>query len=444
MKKVLSVLLALVMMLSLSVVAFADDVTEVSTYAELEAAVAAGGKIKLMANIGEVSNSTSYNSIQVNKDIEVDLNGFTLYGAYISPSNLYTFVVNSGATMILDDTSASQTGQIKANYSGIETKGGTFIMNGGKIVADNEALTVAIVNFGGSVIINDGEIVAYHMGISNEAYFAETATTEINGGKITMSAESTVDEEEYGACTLIAVGGKWNEGAVEVAINDGEFDSNGKVLINVSDEGTGTAAGEVTGGDFSEEPPAELVADDADITVDGAPMGKDENGDLVEIVAPVITEQPVGGEYEVGDEVILTVGAEGIDLRYQWQGSSDGETWVDSIVKMDQLRFLLSEQDENTVHYFRCIVSNKAGSVTSNVAVITVPASEEDPVIRPNRPSYDNEDEGHLVIPESQKPAEDKDTGKANPATGSTEFVNVAIALGTVSLAAAAAVVLKK
>ncbi|MBQ3241774.1 MAG: NPXTG-anchored protein [Oscillospiraceae bacterium] len=37
-----------------------------------------------------------------------------------------------------------------------------------------------------------------------------------------------------------------------------------------------------------------------------------------------------------------------------------------------------------------------------------------------------------------------KDTGKANPATGSVEFVNVAIALGTVSLAAAAAVVLKK
>ena len=34
--------------------------------------------------------------------------------------------------------------------------------------------------------------------------------------------------------------------------------------------------------------------------------------------------------------------------------------------------------------------------------------------------------------------------GKANPATGSTEFVNVAVALGTVSLAAAAAVVLKK
>ncbi|MBQ1237306.1 MAG: NPXTG-anchored protein [Oscillospiraceae bacterium] len=34
--------------------------------------------------------------------------------------------------------------------------------------------------------------------------------------------------------------------------------------------------------------------------------------------------------------------------------------------------------------------------------------------------------------------------GKANPATGSTEFVNVAVALGTVSLAAAAAVALKK
>ncbi|MBQ2791523.1 MAG: hypothetical protein IJE98_00205 [Oscillospiraceae bacterium] len=33
---------------------------------------------------------------------------------------------------------------------------------------------------------------------------------------------------------------------------------------------------------------------------------------------------------------------------------------------------------------------------------------------------------------------------QSQPATGSTEFVNVAIALGTVSLAAAAAVVLKK
>jgi len=99
-------------------------------YTTLEAAVAAGGEVTLLKD-AEIETT-----LKVKKDVKLDLNGWTLTAPHNynnGGQNLYGFIVEEGATLTLDDSSEAQTGEISCKYSGIETKGGTFVMDGGKI-----------------------------------------------------------------------------------------------------------------------------------------------------------------------------------------------------------------------------------------------------------------------------------------------------------------------
>ena len=199
MKKLLSVIMAVAMMISMSVVSFAA--TTVTTIEQLTEAVANGGDIVLGADI-EISSS-----LRVNKDVKLDLNGHVLTGPhnYVGGTNLYAFIVEESGILTLDDTSAAQTGEISCKYSGIETKGGSFVMNGGKITAADAYLAVAIVNYGGSVVINDGIVNAYYTAITTQAYFTDSAVTDVNGGEINLI-------ESENNFTVFEVGGEYNNG----------------------------------------------------------------------------------------------------------------------------------------------------------------------------------------------------------------------------------------
>ena len=236
--------------------------TPVTDQASLASAVAAGGDVVLGANI-EITTT-----IVVNTDVNLDLNGYTLTGPhnYNGGSNLYAFNVAAG-TLTLDDTSAAQTGKISCKYSGIQTKGGTFVMNGGKIIAADANMAVAIVNYGGSVVINGGSVEAYHWSILTQGYWTTTATTEINGGSVSLKPASNIDETQYGDTILIGVGGSNNTGAgagansgsATVKINGGNLDSNGEEPVTY-DNSTGTATAEISGGTFTTAPAEEYIA----------------------------------------------------------------------------------------------------------------------------------------------------------------------------------------
>ena len=144
MKKFLSLIMAIAMVAMMSVASFAATVTDIQGLTD---AVAAGGDVVLGADI-EISTS-----LRVENNVNLDLNGWTLTGPhnYVGGQNLYAFIVDVGGTLTLDDNSDAQTGEIDCQYSGIETKGGTFIMNGGKITAGDMLYAAAIVNYGGSV-----------------------------------------------------------------------------------------------------------------------------------------------------------------------------------------------------------------------------------------------------------------------------------------------------
>ena len=110
MKKLISVIMAVAMMISMSVVSFAA--TTVTTIEQLTEAVANGGDIVLGADI-EISSS-----LKVTKDVNLDLNGYVLTGPhnYVGGTNIYAFLVESG-TLTLDDNSAAQTGELFCKYS---------------------------------------------------------------------------------------------------------------------------------------------------------------------------------------------------------------------------------------------------------------------------------------------------------------------------------------
>ena len=102
-------------------------------------------------------------------------------------------------------------------------------------------------------------------------------------------------------------------------------------------------------------------------------------------VPPAVTRQPASVTAKLGDTVVFTVSASGsAPLKYQWQYQNPGEnSW--SKVYDDGTAASL-----NVIAYanrdgrkYRCVITNAAGSVTSEAAVLTVvtpPAVKTQPV----------------------------------------------------------------
>ena len=97
-------------------------------------------------------------------------------------------------------------------------------------------------------------------------------------------------------------------------------------------------------------------------------------GSSSQSTAPTITTQPSSVTTALGTTATFTVTAEGEGLTYQWQYQRPGEsTWNDAINNGQSATF--NQTNVETRHNgfkFRCKVSNSAGSVISNAAMLTV------------------------------------------------------------------------
>ena len=103
-------------------------------------------------------------------------------------------------------------------------------------------------------------------------------------------------------------------------------------------------------------------------TLNGEPVGtgKIEN-------KPTIDTQPTNATVTEGETASFTVAANGENLSYQWQQRTDsGQNWTDiSGAKAATYTTVATTTDMSGTQY-RCVVSNSAGSVTSNAATLTV------------------------------------------------------------------------
>ena len=91
---------------------------------------------------------------------------------------------------------------------------------------------------------------------------------------------------------------------------------------------------------------------------------------------PSIGKQPQNVSVKAGEQATFTVKAKGTDLTYQWQiNRNNGKGFVD-ITGADKASYTTGVADMLCNGYkYQCVISNSAGSVTTNAATLTVTES---------------------------------------------------------------------
>ena len=97
-------------------------------------------------------------------------------------------------------------------------------------------------------------------------------------------------------------------------------------------------------------------------------------GNVVVMPAPVIVKQPESVTANADETVQFTVEATGAELTYQWQFKAPGtSTWYDSGMEgADTDTLSVPATAARDGQQYRCVVTNAAGSVTSEPATLTV------------------------------------------------------------------------
>ena len=383
MKKVLSLVLALVMALSLCSVSWAADE---SYYAEigsekfetLQEAVnaAADGEettIRLIDNISNLSTDAIV-TIPAGKVIVLDMGGHSIT---VSENFTGRPIVNEGTLTVkgsgVIDSSASETGGygainntgtlhiIDGTYSGSLKASGAAIRNTGAsavLVVESglfEKATCAVYNEG-SATINGGKFIGTSCSSCNSNIIssytvrnaAVNAVMEINGGevigtqgavgaavgKLTVNNGSfkTVDcANEHGAIfyALCAAG---EVGEVETIINGGTFETEGKytaVLIgNDNKNGDGginaKSTAQINGGTFiapNNVPAVKKATETGDLSLSGGTFSSDVK-DLTQETTPIATTGTgESTKFHVGSDSIVEAAKETKDITVV-QGTS--------------------------------------------------------------------------------------------------------------------------
>lgn len=93
---------------------------------------------------------------------------------------------------------------------------------------------------------------------------------------------------------------------------------------------------------------------------------------LTVIFKPTISKQPSKVTVVNGKKATFTVTASGVSLKYQWQVSKDGGSSWSNLSGKTSASLSVTGSKDNNGYYYRCKVSNSAGSVTSSSAKLTV------------------------------------------------------------------------
>ena len=128
--------------------------------------------------------------------------------------------------------------------------------------------------------------------------------------------------------------------------------------------------------------------------------------DVPGVTAPSITTQPDNATVKVGETATFTIAVNGTDLTYQWQiDRNDGNGWV-NIDGATATSYTTSTVDISCNGFkYQCVVSNSAGTDTSNTAVLTVtenttpaPGSVDYEILDGANTSWEQNSDGSLSI----------------------------------------------
>ena len=188
------------------------------------------------------------------------------------------------------------------------------------------------------IVVDSSGILASIRLVAVSKYTRSTITYVLNGG---TNAESNPDG--------------YYEGKTEVILADAEK------------EGC-TFEGWYSDADFTTRVTSIPTTQIGDVTLHAKFVEDD-----IHVTAPSITTQPGNATVKVGETATFTIAASGDNLTYQWQiDKNDGNGWV-NIAGANEASYTTSTVNISCSGFkYQCVVSNSAGTVTSNTAVLTV------------------------------------------------------------------------
>ena len=128
--------------------------------------------------------------------------------------------------------------------------------------------------------------------------------------------------------------------------------------------------------------------------------------DVPGVTAPSITTQPGNATVKVGETATFTIAVNGTDLTYQWQIDRNDGNGLVNIDGATAAIYTTSTVDINCSGFkYQCVVSNSAGTDTSNTAVLTVmenttpaPDSVDYEILDGANTSWEQNSDGSLSI----------------------------------------------
>ncbi|MCF0173232.1 MAG: Ig-like domain-containing protein, partial [Bacteroidales bacterium] len=176
---------------------------------------------------------------------------------------------------------------------------------------------------------------------------------------VTVTSENDVTEIKAGETLQLSAAVEPAKAAIDTII----WKSLDETKATVSDKGLVTAllSGEVT--------------IEAEAVMAGSGLSMKGGFTLtVDMVAPVVDQNDSKKYVKTGEQFSLTVDARGENLTYQWMGQV-GRKWG-LLLNGGHATLTLTAGDAEATDYYRCTVSNEAGSVNSGIfEVITqIPA----------------------------------------------------------------------
>ena len=174
---------------------------EITTWAQLQAAMTAGGMIKLTHDITAESTDAAL-EVPMNTTVMLDLNGHTIDRALASATANGNVIVNNGVLAIMDEAGNGKIkgGNNSGNGGGV-LNNGTLTLYGGEITGNHAAQGAGVYNnvandglvgfwMTGGLI--DGNEAASYPAIKGDVIFSNLAVVQINAGGNTVSAATAI------------------------------------------------------------------------------------------------------------------------------------------------------------------------------------------------------------------------------------------------------------
>ena len=311
------------------------------------------------------------------------------YGIFVDAEQGQT--VGTNASLLIRNSSDDGSLEVSGSSYGIWVKSGT----------DNASLTIN----DASVVASSSSSYDGYAGVcvqsGSDATSSPKLSLAVDGGSLTASGTEGNDgiqfyvgsSEATGDTTSLTV----SENAIVDARNGGISASRISVTLPtptptgnnssgiVFDGNSGTVYGDVTldesltinQGETLTIPEGSSLNSNGKLTNNGTIIVKEggklegEPGGTV-VSAPTIGTQPASQTVTEGNTATFTVAAIGENLSYQWQQSTDNGSWTNIESATNATYTIETTTMDMSGTQYRCVVSNSAGSVTSNAATLTV------------------------------------------------------------------------